>query len=119
MVNITIGITDTGYTTKGSLTLNGDATEYINLGINGGLGGHSMKTLNPEDAKALRDALNEIYPLEFATVPEPSEYTTRFMFGRWEIVHEVPSTDTAVVGYADDSESAARIAQALNETEGL
>lgn len=34
-------------------------------------------TVHPADAKALRDALNEIYPLEFATAAEPSQYWVR------------------------------------------
>lgn len=118
MEPIKIEIPHTEQTTAGSITLSGVPDAFINLSIKGGFGGGPLKALNPGDAKALRDALITIYPLP-AIAAEPSEYTTRHMFGRWEIVHEVPTTDIAVVGYADDEDSATLIAKALNESEGL
>lgn len=115
---VTINIAHTDHASAGSISLSGYPSEFINLIIKGGLSGNGCKTLNVDDAKALRDELIKIYPLP-ATVAEPSEYTVSEAGYLWTVSREVPSMATEFLCHADTEEAAQKVAKALNESEGL
>jgi hypothetical protein len=74
--------------------------------------------IHPSEAKAFRDLLLKAYPLP-KTGPEPSEYKIREFLGEWQVYQSVPTTTVMVIANAVREEGAKKIAQALNEAEGL
>lgn len=77
-------------------------------------------TLTVERALQVRDALNEAYPPPKAE-PEASDYSVRPSCGEWLVSRIVPvqSERTENVARCGSEDVAKKIAQALNEAEGL
>jgi hypothetical protein len=97
-------------------------TSHMNLFVYVNADGASI-SMQPEDAKALRDALIEAYPINQQPEPQPSaEYKAvrdfSFMNG-WSVVREELKPYAITKATCTDEETAKQIAQALNEVEGL
>lgn len=102
-----------------------DPTKYVNLVIEDKTGGRiqSNTTLNVGgDVEWLRDELNKLYPPPKAE-PEPSEYTVQPIpvAGEWLVsqVVTVKGERTVTVARCASEGQAKKIAQSLNEAEGL
>ena len=76
-------------------------------------------SLSAEEAKKVRDALIRAYPIEPAK-PEPGEYTAGTDYnGKWYVYQNEPAYHQKVVARDLTQDNAKKIAQALNEAEGL
>lgn len=76
---------------------------------------NAVVSLSPEQAKELRNALIEAYPLQ----PEPSEYKVRASDNYFVVYRKEPTFAERVIAEVSLEEAAKKIAQALNEAEGL
>lgn len=101
----------------GTIKLAGGPEAYINLIDQR----HGSCTMHPDDAKALRDALNAIYPVEPKVVetvvePAPTPYVVEersddsYIVGRY-----IPSREWEQIGVSYEFACAQKIADALNE----
>jgi hypothetical protein len=96
-------------------------TSHMNLFVYVNADGASI-SMQPEDAKALRDALIEAYPINQQPAPQPAEHKVEKSFDMlhgWNVVREELRPYAIVKATCTDEETAKQIAQALNEVEGL
>jgi hypothetical protein len=96
-----------------------DASRHMNFIILPNLEESRVVTMSADDAKKVRDALIRAYPIEPAK-PEPSEYKATARYdGKWYVYQEVAISSEKTIARELTEANAKKIAQALNEAEGL
>jgi hypothetical protein len=108
---------ESAYENGGFRLVTVDTDGHMNFVVTHDRFGPNGVTLTPEQVKEVRDTLNELYP------PEPEKYpyevSERRYDGYYPIVQKQPTTYEKKIAVAKDEVNAKKIAQALNEAEGL